>query len=163
MTDASLIEALDDSQKVARHQDTFGTHWLRRQDVLAIIRQHQAAPVAEEDAPGLIYFADQLADSIEQLEREPMAWATENLREKQWWHRAKKNVEDYRRIVRLVMAALPTLKLEPTPLTEDEKRQAVELMADAIANRSAGFPDEHDHAEAALSALLERFDLRRRA
>jgi uncharacterized protein with gpF-like domain len=162
---------------------------------IAIVRQHQDLLVAEEDVPGLIYFADQLADSIEQLEREPMAWASENLREKQWWHRAKKNVEDYRRMARLVMAALPTLKPGPSPLTETEKQEAVEVMAVAAWNTwnrvmvESGLhkQDNGDYfspepagddikiqahrllrrsaveeMQAALSALLEKYELRRR-
>jgi hypothetical protein len=51
---------------------------------------------------------------------------------------------------------------EPTLLTEEEKRDAVELVADAIATCSAGYPDEQEQAEAALSALLEKYELRRR-
>jgi hypothetical protein len=41
-----LIRALDDPQKVARQQDVFGTHWLRRQDVHAAVRRSEISETA---------------------------------------------------------------------------------------------------------------------
>jgi hypothetical protein len=60
---------------------------------------HPSAPVGDEVA--IIKYAEKIIGCVEELEKEPMNRYAKDLLEKQWWHRTKTCIENFRRYVRL--------------------------------------------------------------
>jgi hypothetical protein len=145
MTAASLIEKL--TRLIEIKQESWELHYSAKEIAAACIEmchQHQPEPA--------------LADEVElaaYLRSRRLAWEAQGL---------GRLYDQDREVIEIVMERFrPYLRTSAPELTEEEKREAVEVMAKAQMQDGVMLSSDPTAMwNAALSALLERFEIRRR-